>query len=155
MQSSVADRLKDHVDSISPGTPYHLGAQHIGMPNPFAQGDLYVRLLPLGTNPPKGYFIVEKPADADRQLAIEAGAGSHHRLGSLSGATLYRPDNWGQDETDLRGPFLILAEPNTIVHEPGHDRPHGSITIEVPCCVEIRYQRNLDAETRKEIRARD
>lgn len=151
--STIADRLNQHLETVSPGQPFTLTAAHQPGDGVW-QGDLGIEIV-AGTKPPKGYRLVENPTDADRQLAIEAGAGSHHRLRTLEGVTLYRPTNWGQDDADLNGPFIVLACPNAIVHEPGHDRPHGTVTIEVPCSIQIRYQRNLDAETRREIRARD
>lgn len=152
MTTTVADRLKEHAETVTPGQPFHLTAAHqIG--DEVWQGDLCIKLAE--PTIPAGYELVENPTDADRQLAVEAGAGSHHRLRSLDGATLYRPANWGQNDTDLRGPFVVLSKPNAIVHEPGHDKPHGTVFIDDPCAIVTRQQRNLDAETRQEIRARD
>ena len=153
--NTVTDRLSSHLATVSPGLPFHIGAQHIDVPEPLPQGDLYMRILPVDAKPPKDYVLVKNPTDADRQLAIESGAGSHHRLQSLDGVTMWRPKNWGEDESDLCGPFVRFAKPNAIKHEPGHDHPHGTAHVDVPCSVEFRYQRNLDAISRAEIRARD
>jgi hypothetical protein len=150
--NSVADRLKDHLSTVSPGLPFTITDAHqVGEGG--WQGDLGIEIAPAGV--PKGYVKVENPTDADRQLAVEAGAGSHHRLRSLDGVELYRPKDWGKADDDVRGPYIVLTKPNAIVHEPGHDHPHGTVNIAGPCNLQIRYQRNLDAETRKEIRARD
>lgn len=150
---TIEDRLKSHVSSITPGNPFHITAAHQPGDGVW-QGDLGIEIAKSNT-PPKGYVEVKDPTEADRQLAIEAGIGSHHRLRSFDGVTLYRPKDWGKDETDLRGPFVVFGKPNAIVHEPGHDKPHGTVFIDAPCAVQIRYQRNLDAITRAEIRARD
>lgn len=150
---NVADRLQKNVDSMAPCEPFHFTKRNIG--NVIPQGDLDIEVMPDGIKPPAGYVLVDKPTDADRQLAVEAGAGSHHRLASMDGVKLYRPKDWGKDDADLRGPFVVFAKPNAIVHEPGHDRPHATAFADEPCSVQIHYQRNLDAETRREIRARD
>ena len=151
--NTVADRLSAHVSDISPGQPFRLTNAHQPGEGVW-QGDLGIRIV-AGVIPPEGYTLVESPTDADRQLAVEAGVGSHHRLRSLDGVKLYRPENWGRDDADTRGPFIVFVKPNAIVHEPGHDKPHGSVFIDAPCSVQIDYQRNLDAVTRREIRARD
>lgn len=151
--TSVVDRLTSHLSTINPGQPFRLGAAHSPGDGVW-QGDLGIEIV-AGTTPPDGYELIERPTDADRQLAIEAGAGSHHRLRSFDGVTLYRPKDWGRSEADTRGPFIVFATPNAIVHEPGHDKPHGTVFIDNPCSILIRYQRNLDAQTRQEIRAGD
>lgn len=149
---SIADRLKQHAESVTPGKPFHVTEAH-AVGDEVWQGDLCIAVAV--AKPPEGYVRVENPTEADRQLAVEAGAGSHHRIRSLDGVTLWRPKNWGKDDTDLRGPFVVFATPNAIVHEPGHDKPHGTVFIDAPMAVQCRQQRNLDAETRREIRARD
>ena len=150
---TVVDRLKYHLSTISPGQPFTITSAHQPGDGVW-QGDLGIEIVESGV--PKGYTKVKKPTESDRQLAVEAGAGSHHRLRSLEGVELYHPPNWGQqDEADTAGPYVVLTKPNAIVHEPGHAHPHGTVTIEYPCSIQIRYQKNLDAETRREIRARD
>lgn len=157
--STVLDRLNKHSGAVSPGQPFRITNAHQPGEGVW-QGDLGIEMVATGDDianakPPAGYVLVRNPTDVDRQLAVEAGAGSHHRLRSLDGVRLYRPKDWGLDEADLRGPFVVFESPNAVVHEPGHDKPHGTVFIDTPCAVQIRYQRNLDAETRREIRARD
>lgn len=149
---SIVDRLKSHLSTISPGQSFNITAAHQPGEGVW-QGDLGIEIVE--PKVPTGYSLVKNPTDADRQLAVEAGAGSHHRLRSLEGVKIYRPANWGQDEADTSGPYIVLDRPNAIVHEPGHAHPHGTVNIDTPCSILIRYQRNLDAETRKEVRARD
>lgn len=153
--TTIAERLEKHVSTISPGMPFTISAQHVGAPESIPQGDLYIRTHPPGSPLPKGYTRGTLTGEDNRQLAIENGAGSHHRLQSLNGVEVYLPPNWGKEETDLLGPYIRVRKPNAIVHEPGHNHPHGTVHITVPCDIEIRYQRNFDAETRREIRARD
>lgn len=151
--NTVEARLAEHVSTISPGMPFRLTDAHQPGDGVW-QGDLGIEIVS-GTRPPSGYVLVKAPTDADRQLAVEAGSGSHHMLRSLDGVTMYRPKDWGKDEADTRGPFLVLSKANAIVHEPGHDKPHGTVFIDSPCSIQIRHQTNLDAITRREIRARD
>lgn len=147
----VSKTLSEHAESISPGQPFTLTAAHtIG--DCVWQGDLGIEVV---AKVPVGYTLVKHPTDADRQLVPESGQGSHHRLRSLSGVKLYRPDGWGETDTDLRGPCIVFGAPNAIVHEPGHAKPHGTVEVSEPMTVLCRYQRNLDAETRRERRAAD
>lgn len=148
----IATKLRRHAATVTPGQPFRLTAAHAAGDGVW-QGDLGIEIV-AGTTPPAGYVKVENPKDADRQLAIEAGVGSHHRLRSFDGVTLYRPANWGKDDADLRGPFILFADPNAIVHEPGHDKPHGTVFVDAPMGVQCRYQRNMTSEERA-IRARD
>lgn len=147
----VQTTLERHVSTVSPGQSFSLNSAHqIG--DGVWQGDLGIEIV---NEMPDGYELVKNPKDADRQLAIEAGAGSHHRLRSLDGVKIYRPRNWGQDEADLRGPVVVFSKPNAIVHEPGHDNPHGTVVIDCPMTVQCRYQQNLDTITKQARRAAD
>lgn len=148
---AVASKLKTHTDSVSPGNPTTLGAVHQHGDGVW-QGDLGIEIV---SKVPPGYVQVENPTDADRQLVPEGGQGSHHRLRSFDGVKLYRPADWGQNETDLRGPCIVFTEPNAIMHEPGHDKPHGAVNIECPMTVLCRYQRNLASDEREATRAAD
>lgn len=149
--TAVAETMKKHLETVSPGLPFRLTSTHT-VGDGVWQGDLGIEIV---KGVPTGYTLVEKPTDADRQLVPESGQGSHHRIASLDGVKLYRPANWGREENDLRGPVVVFESPNSIVHEPGHDHPHGTVHIEEAMTIQCRYQRNLDAETRAEIRARD
>ncbi|MEN1706396.1 MAG: hypothetical protein AAGJ54_12900 [Planctomycetota bacterium] len=147
----VADRFASHAETVSPGLPYTLtGAHSVG--DVVHQGDL---ILEVAGSVPDGYVEVADPDDRDRQLVpFDGNPGSHHRLRSFQGVRLFRPEGWGQDETDLRGPAVVFASPNAIVHESGKDKPHGTVEIANPMTIVCTYQRNLDAEGRA-ARARD
>lgn len=149
--NEVSKTLQSHVETVAPGLPFRLSSRnspHEGV----WQGDLGIEIV---EKVPTGYELVENPTDADRQLVPESGQGSHHRLASLDGVQIYRPKDWGKTENDLRGPCVVFNKANAIVHEPGHDHPHGTVYVDDPMTIQCRYQRNLDAETRAEIRARD
>ena len=104
---------------------------------------------------PDGYELIKNPTDADRQLVPDNGRpGSHHRLASFDGVELYRPKDWGKDDTDLRGPAVVFTKPNSIVHERG-TQPHGTVFIDDPMTIVCRYQRNYDAEQKAARRAMD
>ena len=146
----VSQRMREHNEAVSPGQPTHLtDANAIG--DAVAQGDLILKIVDAV---PEGYEIVTDPNDEDRQLVPDNGTpGSHHRLRSFDGVTLYRPANWGQDESDLRGPCVVFAWPNAVVHERA-SKPHGTVFVDAPMTVLSIYQRNLDADGRA-ARARD
>ena len=158
MANSVKDvskRLTEHATTVSPGLPAMLSLAHqVG--DGVWQGDLGIEIVDAI---PGDYVEVTDPTDADRQLVPEGGAGSHHRLTSFDGVRLFRPTNWGKSETDLRGPAMILTKTIDIVHEPGHTKPHGTVTIEVDPTegrkIACRYQRNLAADEREARRAAD
>lgn len=149
--SEVAARHAAHIESVSPGQPARMVA---GLPvgDAVAQGDLIITVIDAI---PEGYAKVEQPTDADRQLAPEDGSpGSHHRLASFDGATLWRRADWGVDPADLRGPVLVVTRELVVVRHERQDKPHGPVTLE-PGIYGIQYQRNLDVVTKQERRARD
>lgn len=148
----ASEKLARHNSTISPGLPFRLTDAHT-VGDGVWQGDLGIEIVS-GNVPPRDYVLVKNPTEADRQLAIEAGVGSHHRLQSFDGVKLFRPADWGKNDADLRGPFIVFSKPNAIVHEPGHAKPHGTVVIDAPMTCLIRYQRNLTAEMRA-VRARD
>jgi len=147
----VSKKLKAHTETVAPGLPFHLNSTHQAGDGVW-QGDLGIEVV---SQIPNDYILVVKPTDADRQLVPESGQGSHHRLRSLEGVKLYRPAKWGESDTDLRGPCIVFDRPGAIVHDPGHDKPHGTVFIDDPMTVLCRYQRNLDAETKQERRSHD
>lgn len=140
-----------HNETVTPGQPFTLSDVHQPGEGVW-QGDLGVEVVDAI---PADYVEVKDLADSDRQLVPEGGAGSHHRIRSLDGVTLYRPKGWGESETDLRGPCVVFDTPNEIVHQPGHGRPHGTVVIASAMIVLCRYQRNLAADEREARRAMD
>lgn len=150
--TQMSEKLQKYVETVEPGKPFRLTAAH--SPGDLCwQGDLGIEVVAEDCMP-DGYEEVTKPKDADRQLVPESGQGSHHRLQSFDGVTLFRPKNWGSSAADLRGPLIRFSKPNAIVHEPGHAHPHGTVLINAPMTVLCRYQRNIDVEQRV-VRAMD
>lgn len=146
MSSTVtpAERLSAHLETISPGLPYRLG-DHNSIGDMVVQGDLMITVVE-HQSVPEGYELVQRPTDADRQLVPDdGGPGSHHRLASLDGVTLYRPRDWGADSTDYAGPLVIFDRPNAIPHEAGAN-PHGTVYVDSAMSVLCEYQRNLSVE---------
>lgn len=148
--TEIAKTLNSHVTTVSPGLPFTLSAAH-SIGDIVSQGDVDIEIV---DRVPEGYVKIDKPTDADRQLVPESGQGSHHRLRTLDGVKLYRPTNWGGDGAGLRGPCVMFSKANAIVHEPGHDHPHGTVNIAEPMTILCTYQPNLDAEQRAQ-RAHD
>ena len=148
----ITKTLERTVETVSPGNPASLTEAH-SVGDGAWQGDLGLEIV---DSVPADYTLIENPKDEDRQLVpLDGGPGSHHRLASFDGVTLYRPKDWGKSETDLRGPCVVFGKPNSIVHEPGHSHPHGTVTVEAPMTILCRYQRNLAADEREARRAAD
>lgn len=148
--SEVNQTRRQHQEGVSPGQPFRLtGAHAVG--EGVWQGDLGIGIV---DRVPEGYVEVKTPKDEHRQLVPEGGQGSHHRIASLDGVRIFLPPAWGENSADLRGPVVVFSGPNSIVHEPGTDKHHGTVVIEAPMTVQCTYQRNLDQEER-EMRAVD
>lgn len=113
------------------------------------QGDLGLEIVDAV---PYGYTIQDtgKPAYElqYRQLVPGTTAGARHCLDSLEGVTLYYPANWGLES--MTGPVFSLTQERTVEHP-----VHGNVTIPAGFTVKCRYQRELDAETRRARRAAD
>jgi hypothetical protein len=146
-----------HLESVRPGLPTCIPLSAMPGDAPVAQGDLYLRVVAIV---PRGYEAVTNPTDKHRQLVPESGAGSHHRLDSLDGVTIYYPPGFdlSRDTDSLLGPVLMLTARRVIRHEPGHDHPHGNVVIECdgpPRFIECGYQREWSKEEARERRAKD
>ena len=148
----ITKTLEHTVATVSPGNPASITGAHSAGEGVW-QGDLGLEVTDMV---PSDYVLIENPTNKDRQLVpLDGGPGSHHMLASFDGVTLYRPKDWGESDTDLRGPCVVFERPNSIVHEPGHSHPHGTVTIESPMTILCRYQRNLAADERAARRAAD
>jgi hypothetical protein len=107
------------------------------------QGNLGIQVI---DEVPEGYELVENPTSEDLKLTLESGDGGQHRLDSLTGVKLYRPEHWGKptepdDPSVLLGPVLVLTEAREIVH-----RLHGPIDLPANSVVHCWYQRDPQAE---------
>ena len=97
---------------------------------------------------PSGMVEVKKPTELDKQLVPGNTIGAKHCLDSLDGVELHKPAKW--DNESLVGPVLVLSKDRTVLHP-----THGAVTMLAGSIVECHYQRELDAETKRELRARD
>ena len=137
-------RLQSHLESVRPGEPFTIsGAADVG--DGCWQGDLGIEIV---AAVPADYVQIKRPRTADRQLVPGNTEGSRHCLDSLRGVTIFRPAKW--DAESLQGPCLVLTQARTITHP-----KHGDVTIPAGRTVLCRYQREFDAEQRRERRARD
>lgn len=137
-------RMQSHLESVCPGEAFTLSdAADVG--DGVWQGDLGIEIV---AAVPDEYVQVKNPMAADKQLVPGNTQGSRHCLDSLRGVTIYRPAKW--DAESLQGPCLVLAQARTITHP-----THGDVIIPAGRTVLCRYQREFDAEQKRERRARD
>lgn len=153
--TQVMDQVSKHAGRISrgehetvkPGMPFRF-SEACQSGDAVWQGDLCLTLV---YAVPDGYVKAKNPS---KQLVPGTTQGSRHCLDSLSGVTVYLPRDWGQSETDLRGPCIVLTTERTVEHP-----THGAVTIPAsarhPVTVLCEYQRVWDAEQRAARRAQD
>lgn len=131
-------------DKIGPGVPLRLSSALL-VGEGVAQGDL---MLIVDDGAPVGYVRISKPKAIDKQLVPGNTVGAKHCLDSLAGVKLYRPANWSEESMD--GPCIVTTKERTVLHP-----THGAVTIPAGMTVVCHYQREFDAEQRRERRARD
>jgi hypothetical protein len=151
---SQAEAVLATVQSIREGTHERI---RMGAPERFSeaasvgdygdQGDLRLTIV---ESTPSGFVFVKKPKAIDRQLVPGNTEGAKHCLDSLDGVELNRPAEWGPDYVGLLGPCLKLTKERTIQHP-----THGDVTIPAGFTIQCRYQREWDAEQRRERRNAD
>lgn len=149
--TAVIDEIQRHTrriaegrESVSPGQPTRFTEACVPG-DTIWQGDLGLVLV---ASIPAGYARVEHPTDSDRQLVPGNTQGAKHCLDALEGVALYRPADWSADS--LFGHCLALTAERTIEHP-----THGAVTIPAGFTVHCRYQREFDAEQRRERRVED
>jgi hypothetical protein len=64
--------------------------------------------------------------------------------------TLFYPPNWPAADESLAGPAFVLSKQRTVTHP-----VHGEVTIPAGFTVLCRFQREWDAEQRRERRNAD
>jgi hypothetical protein len=131
-------------ERVKPGMPFRI-TEAASVGDGVWQGDLGLEIV---ADVPAEYTLIEKPKDIDRQLVPGNTQGAKHCMDSLDGVTLYRPHNWNAES--MVGPCLVLSQERTVLHP-----THGPVTIPAGFTVQCRYQREFDAEQRRERRARD
>lgn len=140
----VLGHMEDHMESVAPGQPARF-TEACQAGDAIWQGDLCIALA---DRIPDGYVKVEHPEESDLQLVPGNTVGARHCLDSLDGVELYRPQDWGSES--LNGPAFVLTEERTVLHQ-----KHGDVTIPAGFTVVTGYQREWDAEQKRERRAKD
>lgn len=140
-----AKRIAGGKAKIHPGQPHRISeAASVG--DGVWQGDLG---LEIAAKVPSDYVRVEKPTTRDCQLVPGNTEGAKHCLDSFAGVELYRPKEWPNAES-LTGPCLVLTQERTVLHP-----KHGNVTIPAGFTIQCRYQREYDAELKRERRNAD
>ena len=143
-KEAEAIRNRKH-ESIVPGQQERLN-EACAISDGARQGDLYLKIVDAV---PAGYVRVEKPKAIDKQLVPGNTEGAKHCLDSFAGVALYRPADWPNAES-LIGPCFVLTKERTVLHP-----VHGAVQIAAGHTVLCSYQREFEAETRKERRNAD
>lgn len=142
-----AKRISAGKAKVKPGQPFRF-SEAAKPGDGVWQGDLGICLVDAI---PAGYIRVEEPTDQDKQIVPGVTQGSRHCLQSLDGVELYRPSKWPSSaEADYLGPCLVVDRDTTILHP-----THGPVTILAGSIVQCTYQREYDAELRRERRNAD
>lgn len=139
-----------HNETVRPGLPASFSSASVAG-DCIRQGDLYLTIV---DKVPDGYA---KASKKHAQLVPESGAGSHHRLSTLEGVKMWYPPGFAIDrDTDsLDGPCFVSDDDIVVRHEPGHDKPHGAVTVLAGQMIHCTYQREWAKEEARERRARD
>ena len=145
MEEQVA-RIRDgKEENVKPGSPERFTAA-ASKGDCIRQGDLY---LVIGDAiPGDGFKLIENHDDLNKQLVPGNTQGSKHCLDSLVGVKLYRPEKFDNESTI--GPVLELSHDRVVQHP-----THGHVTLLAGTIVECHYQREYDAEQKREMRAKD
>jgi hypothetical protein len=111
------------------------------------QGDLKLTII----NKITPGFVKTNPTELHKQVVPGNTKGSKHCLEHLD-VEYYIPATWSHSEEydGLFGPQILFKSDNCLKHE-----EHGNINISEGMMISFEYQKNLDIETKKEIRARD
>lgn len=130
-------------DTIKPGQPFRINeAATVG--DRVWQGDLCIKVVPCV---PNDYVLTSDPVI---QLVPGNTEGAKHRLDALDGVKMFLPGGWGPNYEGLLGPAFVLTQERTIMHP-----VHGDVTIAAGHTILCSYQREYDAELRRERRNAD
>jgi hypothetical protein len=152
MKSCVIDDIQAHAakikagehETVKPGQPARFTAAAVPG-DAIWQGDLCLEIVSVV---PDGYTKAVKPA---KQLVPGTTQGARHCLDSMGGVVVHYPSGWPQSaEETMAGPCLVLSQERTVLHP-----THGSVTVPAGFTVLCGYQREYDAELRRERRNQD
>ena len=124
---------------VKPGQEFHLNdAATVG--DGVWQGDLGIEIV---NDNPRGYGA----ADPFSQLVPGNTVGSRHTIKDLSTVSDFLvPDGWGPRYSGLQGPQFCCEQETTIDHP-----THGAVIVAAGHTIRIRYQRDLEKESRRVI----
>lgn len=141
--TAIITDMESHLETVAPGQPFSF-TEAASVGDGCWQGDLGLEVV---AGVPAGYELASKPST---QLVPGATQGSRHCLDSLKGVKLYLPEGWPTPTDQLAGPVFVLSKPRTVTHP-----VHGDVSIPAGFTIRCRYQREYDAEQRRERRAAD
>lgn len=145
--TDYATSVANGSENVKPGTPTRF-TEACTSGDRIWQGDLG---LTISTSVPKGYVRItaaEFMKGNRMQLVHGTNKGSMHCIDSFDGVEIHVPQDWSAES--LVGPFLVLSKERTVTHP-----THGDVTIPSGFSVSCTYQREYDAEQKRERRARD
>lgn len=151
MSATAIEKVLNHAkriadgehEAVKPGMPARISeAAQSG--DGIWQGDLLVEVV---EKVPAGHKLAKNPAV---QLVPGNTQGARHCLDSLHGVKVYYPANWPDVEETLVGPCLVLTQERTILHP-----THGPVTVPAGFTVLLSYQREYDAELKRQRRSQD
>ena len=153
----TASRIKcgEH-EAVKPGQPVIITGAETPDRDGYRQGDIYVKILSEESFEKlfKQYKEVDLVAEgpAAKQLVPDNTQGAKHCLESLDGVKMARPNGWGPGYDELLGPVFLLPAGGQVTHP-----VHGPVVNDSgrDVLLECLYQRELDAEQKRERRARD
>lgn len=141
----VLNDLQKHLETVSPGMPAEF-TEAASVGDCIWQGDLCLTII---DKLPKDY--VNKTGSKDRAcLAPGGGEGSRHCIDDLANVQIKYPKGFNAEWEELNGPAFKTVNKTTVLHP-----RHGNVTIPAGFCVGVTYQREYDAEQKRERRARD
>lgn len=135
-----------HMEKVAPGQP--AAFTEACVPGDIIwQGDLSIEMV---ESVPADYTKepMNKLEQPKNQLVPGNTVGSRHALNTLKGVKLFYPKNFGAEDC-LEGPCAIVSGGQVVEHP-----KHGNVTL-VKGTYRFGYQREYDAEQKRERRARD
>lgn len=139
--STVLDKFRNHLESVSPGQPAAFNEACVPG-DTIWQGDLGIEMIDAI---PEGY---KKAKKVGVQLVPGNTQGARHCLNTEDGVKMYYPANYGQEDC-LNGPAVEVTGGQSVTHP-----VHGDVTLSKGM-YRFDYQREYDAEQKRERRARD
>lgn len=139
--NSKARAIRDNRDDIKPGQPVRI-SEAASVNDYVRQGDLYL------------IVVDKKPADYVKQkietvqLVPGNTEGAKHCLDSFDAVDLWVPKDWNAESLD--GPCFTAKREVTVLHP-----THGPVTVPAGMTIVCRYQREFDAEQKRERRNAD